>query len=729
MALIYIDLSATQRVPDPEVLQEQAPLLAAAGARFESPVSDAANKWRALDGIYNAPQKYLVLSALTVPARQAADLVDSTAAVARAITTFAEAVRTVRSARANLQTEITAAESDLLSRLSSEEDPLGTEFENTLFRYQSIFQERADTLAADYEQARAVCLTALTAVGRSANDVSSFYSSDTLDLLSHQAEALHRRALSPGASAEDVQRYYDYLGGMAPDDYRAFARDYPESAVYPPRAGLAADRQASFWQSLSTDQQEALTQALPAVVGNLEGVPYSIRAAANLTTLGLVMEPAWRATDAQRAAYQNIRAALQERDTKATQVMLTLIAFDPSEPPLAAVAIGNMDTATNITVNVSGMGSSTQDMEGAVSAANNIYTEQTNFTSRHAVLAWIGYNSPHNPPSTEVLFSDKARIGGARLASALDGVFYTRNTNIPSISVTAHSYGTTTAAYALSQTIHTVDAVVFYGSAGVDPEAASAASDLHALEVYAAQGSADFLAPVGIAGSNLGDPRVSPSAAAWGAKVFSADVPELGGTNGGHGMQGTRKHAGLLDNELGGGYLDYDTASLFQISAASAGGGSSLDLIPQSAADDRVDRVRDLAETAEDIYYAPGRSVDALQVAAAQTVDALQDGYNSAGDSVQDGLLFVSDRLQKHYLPDIGPLENPLNPYIDNVQRVAAEEAEAGRRQLNGVVDVSQFMVDRIVDSQQRAADDYFKTRWRMLEFTAGRIVETYRYR
>ncbi|MCC9204548.1 alpha/beta hydrolase [Arthrobacter sp. zg-Y769] len=721
MGYLYVDLSATQTLPDPVVLQEQAPLLSAAGEAFQAQVSDTADKWRVLGVLYETPQSSLVLNAMAAPAWQAQALTASTAAAARAISDFAESVRTIRTTRTDLQIEINAAENDLASLLGSEEEPVGDSFDNALFNYQTDFTKRADALADAYEQARAACLAALSGIRRASSDASSYYASDALDLVSHDVERLHRRAVSSGATPEDVQCYYDALAAMDPADYKDYAQDYPEAAVYPPRIGLAADQQAAFWQSLTPEQQEALAQALPAVVGNTEGVPYGLRAAANAAVLALVMKPSWRATDEQRAAYKSINASLGDRNTMDPSGR-SLIAFDPADPPLAAVAIGNMDTATNVTMNVSGMDSSSQDMEGAVTAANNIYTQQERLTSGHAVVAWIGYDSPEL--SAEVLYSDKARTGGAKLATVIDGLYYTRSSDIPEVSVTAHSYGTTTAAYALSQTTHTVDTVVFYGSAGIDPEAARTAADLNAREVYATQGSRDIVAPGGIAGSELGNPRLSPTAEAFGAKVFSSEVDEYGRANGGHSVEGKETHALPHQTEAGGGYLDFGTSSLAQIAEASTGNGSSLDLIPQSAMDDRVEHLK---ETTEDVYYGPGRVVDNMQTFGEHTVDTLQEGHNRAADALQDGLVQVSDVLQDHYLPDFGPFENPLDPFVDEKQREAVENAEAARRQHNEIVDHGQHRVEDIVDTQQKEADEYFKRRLRVLEFHAEKLVSNFR--
>ena len=292
--------------------------------------------------------------------------------------------------------------------------------------------------------------------------------------------------------------------------------------------------------------------------------------------------------------------------------------------------------------------------------------------------------------------------------------------------MTAHSYGTTTAAFALTETKNTIDSVVFYGSAGIDPEAAGSAADLNVRsgEVYATQGRADKVAPLGIAGSQFGDPRLSPTSATWGAKVFSAEAASIDGEalrgNGGHGGEGTTVDAGITETELGAGYLDPDTVSLRQIAAASSGNGHGIELILQSGTDASIDGIK---RGASNIYYAPGRAVDTAQEAAATAVDTAQTVGGKAADAVQSGFMSSADVLQERYLPGIGPVENPLNPFIDGLQRMAMDKTDAFQEQVNKAIDKSQSTVDTIVDAHQKAADEYFKRQWRAVEFVAGKLV------
>ena len=76
-----------------------------------------------------------------------------------------------------------------------------------------------------------------------------------------------------------------------------------------------------------------------------------------------------------------------------------------------------------------------------------------------------------------------AQTGGDNLAKALRGFDATRDQDEPQVNVVAHSYGTTTAAFAMSQADVAVDNLVLVGSAGL-PDHIEQADLLNADNVY-----------------------------------------------------------------------------------------------------------------------------------------------------------------------------------------------------------------------------------------------------
>lgn len=157
---------------------------------------------------------------------------------------------------------------------------------------------------------------------------------------------------------------------------------------------------------------------------------------------------------------------------------------DPHQQVLAAVAVGNPDTAANVSVTVPGVGSTLKGtLPGMVSEARNLRSEeirQLNAAGKPAsvaTIAWMGYNPPRNPLDTgsagdlwQTMTDEQARAGAADLSRYLQQV----RANNPGghLTVLGHSYGSLTASLALQDLnahgAHPVNDVVFYGSPGLE---------------------------------------------------------------------------------------------------------------------------------------------------------------------------------------------------------------------------------------------------------------------
>ncbi len=318
--------------------------------------------------------------------------------------------------------------------------------------------------------------------------------------------------------------------------------------------------------ALFSDRQRAALELLPAFFGNLEGIPYTARdhanrialdseiaeltaaiAAADVAGQGIVhgAGPATRqqahekqdldAMRTQLAALQNIRSALERPTPSHPQRFLMSLTDD--RPPLAAVSIGDLDTATDVAFAVPGMGTTTAGMTDWTDSAQSLH-DQFNDGRRGAVVAWIGYETPPVPLTgdggwfnSEVFSTADARAGGAKLAASLRGLMAVRSDSMPGLDIIAHSYGTTTAAFALTDTAVRVDNFVMLGSAGLSDEIQHA-SQLHAEHVYAGnaqpvypgleEGQGDQWSWVGRSAS--ADHHINPMDPAFGAVTFGTDT-------------------------------------------------------------------------------------------------------------------------------------------------------------------------------------------------------------
>ncbi|TQM65899.1 alpha/beta hydrolase family protein [Klugiella xanthotipulae] len=339
-----------------------------------------------------------------------------------------------------------------------------------------------------------------------------------------------------------------------------------------------------------SEQQDLLLTTFPLLFGNLEGVPYGARDYANQIALTaaiadleariaeakalvgdtsvangpvpsalLDMKQSLLDMERQLGALTNINKALS---SPAGGSRRYLISLTEDHPPLAAVSIGDLDTATNITYAVPGMGTTTHGMTGWAKAAQNLHGM---LPPGSAVVAWIGYETPPTPgvgdPDFGVLDVNRAVAGGNTLATALGGLAAVRGGAVPQLTIVAHSYGTTAAAVALSQPGIRVNNFITLGSAGL-PDSVHSAADLNADRVYSGHArdkypgereSGDQWAWIGRDTSR--DHRVNPLSPGFGAQGFGVET-------GGDAGRVVTDHNPLMGNGDEAGYFDQRTESL-----------------------------------------------------------------------------------------------------------------------------------------------------------------------
>jgi hypothetical protein len=217
-----------------------------------------------------------------------------------------------------------------------------------------------------------------------------------------------------------------------------------------------------------------------------------------------------------------LRDGLERADQSATRLappsarVAQLVGFGVSNGALvAAVSLGDVDTASNVTVNVPGATTTLGSAGEKVRAAQGLLSSaaRRDPKSSFAVVSWIGYRAPAFP---EVPGQGRASAGGVNLASFLDGFLDSRTGRPPrSTAVLGHSYGSTTAAEALAQTRHRIGVFVTYGSVGFTDT--TKPEHLNVDHVFATEGREDHVALFGRIGRT--DPRDIP-----GVGVFSSEA-------------------------------------------------------------------------------------------------------------------------------------------------------------------------------------------------------------
>lgn len=228
---------------------------------------------------------------------------------------------------------------------------------------------------------------------------------------------------------------------------------------------------AAVWETLSENEKSRLGLRYPDLIGNLEGVPYEHRIAANIWTLEQAARQSWGdPTDAE------IAALLTElRDNGGVPISLNL--FDKNQATAAVLYVDGfaydstmlvdpLDGVDNVNVLLGGMLTELSQIADWGESARDINEKVSGTT---ASIVWFGYDTPNYG---SVLSSDQARTGAESLTSALRGLDLAAPRNAIT-SVIGHSYGSTTAFLAVGSADDNlgVDRLIAIGSAGLSDRA------------------------------------------------------------------------------------------------------------------------------------------------------------------------------------------------------------------------------------------------------------------
>ncbi|UFS99480.1 alpha/beta hydrolase [Nocardia huaxiensis] len=314
--------------------------------------------------------------------------------------------------------------------------------------------------------------------------------------------------------APDIAAAVADLRAMAPAEAGTMANipTRPNADKAPAKSDPTANR--AWWDSLTADQREYMIATQPQTVGALDGLPALDRHKANVSILGytereLQTQLATADTSQAQKVIQGkiddvkaIRAQVENRSTLPDGTpdrLLMVLDASGGEHVEAAIAIGNPDTATHVSVTVPGLNTNAADsLGGMVSEAEqlrfhsqDLLTNAGRADESVATIAWLGYEPPQNvgvPSITGdpvglveglvgVTSPDRAEVGAGALANFYDGLDASQrasgNENAH-ITALGHSYGSTTTSLALqqlwSQGKQPVDDVVLYGSPGLGGE-------------------------------------------------------------------------------------------------------------------------------------------------------------------------------------------------------------------------------------------------------------------
>lgn len=352
-----------------------------------------------------------------------------------------------------------------------------------------------------------------------------------------------------GASSVVATSTLGRLAGLSPSAIPAFLsghRAEVDKLISDPPAASDVSR---VWSLLDGAQQSVLVKSNPHLVGNLEGVPYSVRGRANALDLSRTIAAAGRELKTERGKTE--RLALQRRLTtlgnvkdalhKKDGVTRTLVSLDTSTDAKASIVVGDLSTAKYVSVLVPGMYMSVgEQIEAWAAVAQDLHDQQTGFLKRVlgprsgasppgvAVVAWIGYQTP---VLTNIGGLELAQQGADSLERTLQGITSLRATDPPYLSVFAHSYGSTAALLALERGTVQVDALALMGSPGSDAQSVKELS-VRGGNVWVGEAPMDPIVDSAFFGSDPGSPSYGAKPMGVGGAVDPLTHRSLAGSSG-----------------------------------------------------------------------------------------------------------------------------------------------------------------------------------------------------
>ena len=243
---------------------------------------------------------------------------------------------------------------------------------------------------------------------------------------------------------------------------------------------------AQWWDELTPEEQAAVTAANPEIIGSADGLPSAARHEANsillendLEALRKLKEDGQITPDEERflknaeAAEEALKKVDERYDPVTGEPLKGILhLYDPRAwdgEGAVAVAIGDPDTADNVSTVVPGTGVTGEKIGTYQKNAANLY-ESARLSDPDAstsTILWIGYDTPEFSDGT-FGFDPMARAGAEHLASYVNGLDAARGGREVNMSVVAHSYGSTTAGHAATDYgLDVVDDLIVVGTPGL----------------------------------------------------------------------------------------------------------------------------------------------------------------------------------------------------------------------------------------------------------------------
>ncbi|MGW9375257.1 alpha/beta hydrolase [Streptomyces xanthophaeus] len=255
---------------------------------------------------------------------------------------------------------------------------------------------------------------------------------------------------------------------------RAEATDYLRDTI--PEKSSPADR-ASWWKGLSDDQRAELLAVYPDVIGNLDGIPATVRHDANQDNLQMLIGKLSGQDDEKSQTQLAGMRSLHDQmwNPKLGDPPMYLLGIGDQGGGRAIVAFGNPDTSRNVSAYVPGLGTALDShfARNDVQRARDTAKGAQKYDASSAAIVWLGYDAPQLPAdkpldNLDVMSEDHARRGAPAYNQFMAGISATNENADPHVTALGHSYGSLTVGQAaqLNGGIPGADDIILVGSPG-----------------------------------------------------------------------------------------------------------------------------------------------------------------------------------------------------------------------------------------------------------------------
>jgi hypothetical protein len=227
---------------------------------------------------------------------------------------------------------------------------------------------------------------------------------------------------------------------------------------------------SNWWNMLSEEERALFVATAPDLIGPLDGIATEDRDTANRDLLAeeitdldsqiarmeaelentprdgryIDLENEIEAIRAQRDSLNNLNERIAEPYSKDGHIAdYYLLGYSSEADGQAIVSVGNPDTADNVNVYVPGTGAELSDL-GVLGRAETMFYDasEADLESTTASILWLGYDAPDTVAhATDPNYAENA---ASSLSSFTEGLRSTDQGSAANLSMTGHSYGSTT---------------------------------------------------------------------------------------------------------------------------------------------------------------------------------------------------------------------------------------------------------------------------------------------